>query len=294
VLQSDVLLLGVDGGGTTCRARMTDARGTILGEGSAGPANIRFGLEASLVEVIAAANRCLEQAGARHAERRIVACLALAGAGDPVSAAAAQGVSHPFFDVMLTSDARAACVGAHAGHDGGIIIIGTGSIGWASIGGRDHRIGGWGFPISDEGSGAWLGYQALRRTLRAHDGMIGWTGLLRSTFARFDSDPHAIVRWMTTARPRDFAALAPLVVEHQLRQDCVADELMLRAAAHVDAMATRLLDLGAWRLALMGGLATHVAPLVSDATRQRLVSPAGDALSGALRLAHLRAERLAR
>jgi glucosamine kinase len=272
---------------------MTDARGTVLGEGSAGPANIRFGLEAGLAEVIAAAERCLEQAGERHAERRIVACLALAGAGDPVNAAAAHAVSHPFFDVMLTSDARAACVGAHAGHDGGIIILGTGSIGWASVGGRDRRIGGWGFPISDEGSGAWLGCQALRRTLRAHDGMTRWTGLLHATFARFGRDPHAIVRWMTSARPRDFAALAPLIVEHQLRRDPVADELMARAAAHVDTMATRLLELGACRLALMGGLAAHVAPLVSGATRQRLVSPAGDALSGALRLAHLRAERLA-
>jgi glucosamine kinase len=287
-----MLLLGGEGGGTKCRARMTDAAGTILGEGSAGPANIRFGLEASLAEVVAATKRCLEQAGERHGQRRIVACLALAGTGDPVSSAAAHATAHPFFDVVFTSDARAACVGAHAGQDGGIVIVGTGSIGWASVGGREHRVGGWGFPISDEASGAWLGLQLLRRTLRAHDGVISWTGLLRAAFARFDGDPHGVVRWMGSARPGDYAALAPLVVEHLLEQDPVAGELMTRAARHVDVLAARLTALGAPRLALMGGLATHLAPLLSPTARRTLVCPAGDALSGALQLARLRAEHL--
>src|SRR5262249_39540870 len=141
-LLSDVVLLGVDGGGTNCRARMTDVEGTILGEGIAGPANIRFGVEASLAAVISAAERCLEQAGERHCRDCIVACLALAGAGGPASAAAARTAAHPFFDVILPSDARAACIGAHAGQDGGIIIVGTGSIGWASIRGHDYRVGG--------------------------------------------------------------------------------------------------------------------------------------------------------
>ena len=292
-MHSDVLLLGVDGGGTKCRARMTDAKGTVLGEGIAGPANIRFGLEASLAEVVSAAERCLEQAGERHGRRRIVACLALAGTGDPVGTAAARAASHPFFDVIFTSDARAACVGAHAGQDGGIVIVGTGSIGWASVGGREHRIGGWGFPISDEGSGAWLGFQLLRRVLRAHDGMMRWTALLRATLARFEGNPHHIVRWMGTARPRDYAALAPLIVEHLLQEDPVARELTTRAAAHIDAIAAHLTTWGAPRLALMGGLATHLAPLLNSATQRTLVCPAGDALSGALRLARVRAEHLA-
>ena len=47
------LFLGVDGGGTRCRARLADLSGKILGEGSAGPANIRFGIEPSFAAVCA-------------------------------------------------------------------------------------------------------------------------------------------------------------------------------------------------------------------------------------------------
>jgi ribulose kinase len=35
--------IGVDGGGTSCRARIEDAAGHLLGEGAAGPAATRLG-----------------------------------------------------------------------------------------------------------------------------------------------------------------------------------------------------------------------------------------------------------
>ena len=60
---SSVLLLGVDGGGTGCRARLTDRAGTVLGEGEAGPANVRFGLTAAFTQILRATDQCLEQAG---------------------------------------------------------------------------------------------------------------------------------------------------------------------------------------------------------------------------------------
>jgi glucosamine kinase len=239
-----------------------------------------------------AADAALCRAGQAGREQRIVACLAMAGASelDEVGAAARQ---LSFFDVSVTSDARAACIGAHTGRDGGIIIAGTGSIGWAILGGRDHRVGGWGFPISDEGSGAWLGCETVRRTLWAHDGLIAWTPLLRAVFARFDGDPRAIVRWMTKARPRDFGSIAPMLVEHALQGDSVAVELMQRAGKYIDHLGARLLELRANKLSLLGGLAAHIRPWLSDRTTGALVEPAGDALSGALLLARQRAESLA-
>jgi glucosamine kinase len=290
---SNVLLLGVDGGGTKCRARLTDRAGAVLGVGEAGPANVRFGLSAAFGQILRAAAQCLQQAGLSHKKQPIVACLALAGIGDLTAAAEAQSHPHPFAGLVCTSDAHAACVGAHAGRDGGIVIAGTGSIGWAIIGGRSHRVGGWGFPASDEGSGAWLGNEALRRALWAHDGLTPRTGMLRAILQRFGSDPHAIVRWMSTARPRDFASLAPSVVAYAAEGDAVATSLMQDAASHIDALAARLIGLGVTRLSLMGGLAESIAPLLSERSKDALVPPLGDALSGALRLAALEAERLA-
>ncbi len=281
------LFLGVDGGGTTCRARLCTSSGAPLGEATAGPANIRFGLEQSFSAVLHAAAKCLGQAGlALNEVHGITACLALAGASEPTELSAAQRHDHPFRKAVVTTDAHAACIGAHRGQDGGVIVIGTGTIGWAELDGRQHRVGGWGPPISDEGSGAWLGMEAIRRVLWAHDGRIAWTDLLRSLFVvRFQSDPHGIVRWTHQASPRDFAALAPQVVEHALRHDPVGVELIRAAAMHIDALAMRLVALGAERVALTGGLAPFIEPRLSDETKRHLVPPAGDALEGALWLA---------
>lgn len=287
----DVLLLGIDGGGSGCRARLCTPSGETLSEGTGGPANIRFGVEQSFASVLQATTKCMTGAGLAPRDiKRVVACLALAGASEPSHLEAARRHPHPYRSAIFVTDAQAACVGAHGGRDGGIIVIGTGTIGWAELNGRQYRVGGWGWPISDEGSGAWLGCEALRRTLWAHDGRMAWTALLQSLFGRFRSDPHAIVRWMTGALPRDFATLAPEVVAHAASNDPVAVELLRLAGGHIEALAQRLVALGVDRLSLVGGLAGAIEPWLSHATRRHLVAPQGDTVTGALQLARDAAE----
>ena len=156
----------------------------------AGPANIRLGLQQSFSAVLRATAECLRQAGlAPNDMARIVACLALAGASEPAALAEAQRYEHPFRKAMITTDARAACIGAHGGCDGGVLVVGTGTIGWAELAGRSHRVGGWGPAVSDEGGGAWLGCEALRRVLWALDGRIPWTPLLTAVFEQYARTP---------------------------------------------------------------------------------------------------------
>jgi len=216
---------------------------------------------------------------------RVTACLALAGASEPAERARAGEHHLPFRRTIVVTDAEAACVGAHPDGDGGIIIIGTGSIGWAIVGGKQYRFGGWGLPLSDEGSGAWLGLEVLRRVLWTHDGRLGWTPLLEEVFARFDHDPHAIVRWTAKAKPGDYGDLAPLVVARAAQGDEAGSALIRLAAGHIDALAARLVAIGAPRIALSGGLASGIEPYLTAATRRHLVSPRGDALAGALHIA---------
>ncbi|MBV8322189.1 MAG: N-acetylglucosamine kinase, partial [Hyphomicrobiales bacterium] len=231
---ADLLLLGIDGGGSRCRARLCNISGTTLSEGVAGAANIRLGVEQSFASVLQATIQCMSGAGLSSRDfKRVVACVALAGASEPSQLEIARRHEHPYRIAVFVTDAQAACVGAHGGRDGGIIVIGTGSIGWAELNGQQYQVGGWGWPISDEGSGAWLGCEALRRTLWAHDGRMPWSALLRSLFAKFRSDPHAIVHWMTGASPKDFATFAPDIVEHALANDPVAVELLRLAGGHV-------------------------------------------------------------
>ncbi len=289
----DLLLLGVDGGGTRCRARLSTLVGDTLSEAETGPANLRLGLDRSFSAVTEAVERCFDGAKLSiHNQSRIVACLALAGASEPSYLQAAEAKRYPFRATIITTDAHAACVGAHGDLDGGIIVAGTGTIGWAVLRGQSHRVGGWGLPISDEGSGAWLGCEALRRTLWAHDHRIPWTSVLRLLFEEFGSDPHALVRWVATASPGDFAALAPRIVSAAEHRDPIAVELLGEAAAHIDALAARLISIGVVRLALVGGLAPFLKSRLSEVTRSYLMEPAGDALQGALVLARRSAEPL--
>lgn len=280
------LILGVDGGGTRCRARLARRPGAVLGEGCAGPANLRLGVAGAFAAVLAATEECLAAAGLPAAALAdTVACLALAGASEPAELAAARRHPLPFRRAVVTTDAEAACIGAHGGVDGAIIVIGTGSIGWSIAGGDRRRVGGWGLPVSDEGSGAWLGLEAVRRVLWAHDRRIGWTPLLSQIFARFEDDPHAVVRWAAGARPADYGVLAPLVVDHAESGDPVAGELVGLAAGHIDRLAAQLVGGGAGRIALVGGLAAAIEPHLAPETRAHLVPPQGDALTGALHIA---------
>src|SRR5665811_875011 len=84
-----------------------------------------------------------------------------------------------FRSVVYAHDATIACIGAHGARDGGIVIVGTGSVGFALVGGREIRVGGYGFPISDEGSGADLGLHTIRLALRAYDERAVGTSLTR-------------------------------------------------------------------------------------------------------------------
>jgi len=68
--QPGPLFVGVDGGGTGCRARIEDADGCLLGTGIAGPAALRLGVERALVEVEKACRAALEEAGFAAIERR--------------------------------------------------------------------------------------------------------------------------------------------------------------------------------------------------------------------------------
>jgi glucosamine kinase len=294
-VKGDLLLLGVDGGGTRCRARLCAVSGEVLGEAATGPANLRLGLEQSFAAVVAAATQALRQAGLPPTHlSRVVACLALAGASEPTQLTAALASPHPFRSAIVITDAHAACLGAHGEKDGGVIIAGTGTVGWAVLRGKSYRVGGWGLPVSDEGGGAWLGCEGLRRVLWAIDGRLAWTGVTRAIAAEFDNDPHAIVRWIETASPRDFGSLAPLVFDHAASGDPVARELIAAAAGHIDTLAARLVDIGAARLALSGGCAPSLKPWLSDTTKLRLVEPEGDALAGALQVARSAAHSAAR
>jgi glucosamine kinase len=66
------------------------------------------------------------------------------------------------------------------------------------------------------------------------------------------------------------------------------------AAAHIDGLAAKLIELGVPRLALVGGFASALRPWLTTETQERLTEPAGDPVQGALTLARSAAKSLQR
>ncbi len=168
-----VLFMGVDGGGTKCRVRLRDRHGATRGEAVGGLANLYQDLEAAIATIEATMAEAMRQAALAQADRHhIHVGLGLAGAVTAETTGAVRRALRDFGSVSVDVDAYAACLGAHDGADGGIVIAGTGSAGLALVNGRRHWIGGFGFPLGDQGSGAILGRGALRRAALSLDNPI--------------------------------------------------------------------------------------------------------------------------
>ncbi|MDZ4096933.1 MAG: BadF/BadG/BcrA/BcrD ATPase family protein [Paracoccaceae bacterium] len=270
------LFLGIDGGGTGCRAAIADASGQVLGRGQAGPANIASDPDTALVNILAATHAALETLRADASQLHAV--LGLAGANVP-DCAARLAAALPFATVRVKSDALVAVAGALQAADGIVAALGTGSVFAVQRAGNVRQIGGWGFILGDEGSGAWLGRALLAAALRATDGFATITPLLRSVLD-LHGGAAGIVAFAQSARPADFATLAPQI----LASDDPAAEVLCARATRDIAAAIDLLQAGeALPVVFLGGLgADHAGRLQG---RWPVRAPLGTGLDGALWLA---------
>jgi glucosamine kinase len=280
------MYLGIDGGGTRCRARIESESGRVLGEASSGPATTRVGIEKAWRSIMEATEAAAAQAGLSYEDfARMQAAIGLAGLGRRGAEAALKNIAHPFATTVFITDGMAACLGAHSGADGAIVVAGTGSVGVGLIGGREIRIAGYGFPVSDEGSGADIGLQVVRLALRAADRRFELTPLLSEVLAAFDSDPYQAVAWSEEARATDYAAFAPIVMRHANFGDPVGRRIVERAADAIGDLLDLFLARGIERLSLVGGLSDAITPWLTPDLRDRLKRPDADAAAGALLVA---------
>lgn len=286
------LYLGIDAGGTHTRARLISDDGHVLAIGEAGAANTPAGLPRALRSIEEAYSQVLDLAGLRTAEiASIHAGMGVAGLNRRGFLQGLQDHRFPFATTAFASDAAIANLGAHAGDDGAIVVVGTGSIGFARVGDTIITIGGYGFPVSDEGSGAELGLRAIRRALWARDGRLAHSPMTLEVLERFHGSAGEIVDWTARATPTDYATFAPLVLDHAIRAEPVADAMVQESARRIEAIIHALLERGAPTCCLMGGLAPRMREWLSPSIRKHLREPLGDALDGAILLARRRAAR---
>jgi glucosamine kinase len=278
------LLLGVDAGGTRCRAGLADACGRVLSEGLGPAANVLSdpaGAWSSIQQSILIALRAAGSATSPLDD--IVAVLGLAGLDPATPEAPADWPLARFRACLVETDAYIAQRGAFAGGDGAILIVGTGSVGLLVRGGERTSVGGYGAAVSDEGSGAWIGREAVRRALWAFDGRLP-SSLLAARILDAVGAPPAAQAWAKAARPADYAALTPVVFAAADAGDSQAAEIIAEAASHLGHILFRLAEAGAREVCLMGGLAAILRPWLRTEAIE-IVEPRGTALDGALLLA---------
>lgn len=277
-------VLGIDGGGTSCRAALATVDGRILARSKSGAANIRTDLSGARASIVEATRLALSEAGVEAELADIGAILGLAGANVGTYARQLEAIL-PFRRSRVESDALIALEGAVGSGDGAIAILGTGTAYMVRHNGNARPIGGWGFLIGDQGSGARIGRDLLEETLLANDGVRPRSPLTDAVLAVYRNDPRDVVEFTTNAKPGDFGGFAPMVFDHAAKDDAVALAIVARATASIEASLDALNLDPSDPLCLLGGLAPLFAPRLSHRYRAMLRAPRADALGGAAAMA---------
>jgi N-acetylglucosamine kinase-like BadF-type ATPase len=289
-------VIGIDAGGTKTVGLLADERGDTLAEARGGGANLQVHGELEVEKVLYG---ILEALG----NPPIAAlCLGIAGvdrAGDEAVIRAILGRLGQRERTRVVNDAAIALVAGAPERTGIVVVAGTGSIAYGlDAAGRMARAGGYGHLLADEGSGYWLGREALRAAVRGHDGRGPRTPLGDRVLAALGvaslEELVPLVYERGLSRPQ-LSSLARLVQEAADAGDPLADALLDRAAGELAlaarSVAGRLQLAGRYPVVLAGGL-FHGCPDLVRRLGARLGLPGaeprrleGEPARGALALA---------
>lgn len=278
-------LLGVDGGGSGTRALVVRRDGTPVGRGEAGPSALGQGIAAAWQAVQQAICQAFESAGvAVPAWRQCALGAGLSGVHNPDWRDAFVAADIGFARMALETDAYTMLLGAHGGKPGAMIAVGTGSVGEAlRRDGTRVGVGGWGFPVGDEGSGAWLGLHAMRVAQCAMDGRAVAGALAQRVWQACGARRDGLQAWCGQAGQFAYAQLAPLVFECA-HSDPLARQLLQDAATELERMAQALDPQAELPLAVCGSVGKMLAGRLAAPLRRRCVDAAQDAAGGAILL----------
>lgn len=284
------VVLAIDLGKTSCRARLTRGGVTIAEERGAGAPGLADHDGARL------ALNAIDEVVSRFtpADRQRIDRVGIGAAGVEAGRHAAReltGLVRHVVDapVAVINDALAAHAGAFDGEPGAILIAGTGAIVFVvNEAGQLRQIDGWGPWLGDDGSGQWIGRRGLRAVLRAHDGRGEATALSEDAVA-LAGGVERLPLWVSEAGApaRQLGMFAPAVITHAEHGDAVAMKIVTDATA---LLAASCAASGNVTVCVSGGLAEHpfFAASISDAldaVGMRAIPARGDALDGSALIA---------
>ncbi len=266
--------LGIDGGGTRSRAKIFDEYGQCLGMAEAGAANVATACEQakhSILEVSIQAIKNASISGLTQLNELHVAA-GLAGANVTSAELELKAWQHPFASFSFASDLQTAVVGAHAGEEGALLIVGTGSCAASWHRNELVQYGGHGFILGDKGSGAWLGRQAVSHTLECLDGVVAPTAVSQRIceFLQFNTT-NEFVECFHQAAPSRFGELSPVIMQLANDNEATALQIVRDGAGYLSGIARKALAHCEGKLALCGGVASAMLPFLANDVQKAIV-----------------------
>lgn len=279
--------IGVDGGGSGCRAALHGPAG-VARSAAGGPANVTSDFDGGVATITTLLSGLTGQAVADADHSNLSIWLGLAGVTGAVMAARVEEALRGHFPgarIHASGDHETMLTGALGLGEGTLIGVGTGSFVVRRASGQVRHLGGRGLILGDQGSGGWLGLRLMQEAMLVLDGLRRRSPLADAILARHGHDPGRLIAFARGAVPADLARLAPEVVEAAEAGDELGDELLRSGMEYL----TRALDVIGWRagerLCLSGGLGAVYARHLPDGIARWIVPAAGTALDGALMLA---------
>ena len=263
-------VLAIDGGGTKTAAALLSAAGQELATARSGPANLYRDPAAGLAEIAAAWRQVCATAGlpAEATAARTAISAGLAGVSGAAQRQAFKAAFPAFATRRLSSDGYTAFLGVFGTAPGAMLSIGTGVVAYRRAPGGAPRISsGWGFPVADRGSGAWLGFRLAGEYLDRLDGCAATDNstLWDVAAATLGDQREAILAWLAKARAAEFATMAPAVVQAAAAGDALAEALLNEGVAHLLRLARALQPSQEAPLCLGGGLGEVYRPRIEVA-----------------------------
>jgi len=281
---ADSLILGVDGGGSGCRARLVDGAGTVLSEARGAAANVWTDFENATAALQILCKTVIDAGDINPAANTdIAAHFGLAGVlNKDVALKVANAM--PFENTTVSDDRATSLIGALGGSDGIVIAIGTGSFVAQKSCGQTRFLGGWGYHSGDQASGAWLGHELLVDALMCHDGILPTSPLFEQVLTAHGG-ADGIAGFARNATPSDFATLAPLIADAADDGDQSARTIMARGTEYILASISALDLKPSEVICPLGGLGARYVPYLPDVLHSKIKAPAGNALDGAVAMA---------
>lgn len=272
--------IGVDGGGTGTRIRVTDLSGITVCEGRGAESALSLGIEKSWQAIL----NILETISPNINIGECFLGAGISGINNPNWKAAFLKANPGFLKVIAKSDGFTTLLGAHNDDPGLIIALGTGSIGMSKR--QDstiHTVSGWGYPSGDEASGSWFGIQAVRYTEKVLDKRISSSLLSDLIKEKCGINSKQFLKWLGKATQTDYAALAPLVFL-SAKKDLFAKELINKAIVDIEEMIIALDKSQKLPIVMCGKLGEEFLNFLPDHILKRCKTGAGSSVDGALML----------